>query len=754
LKKTDAKKIIVLIIITLLIGTFLVPAFNALIVIRYEGETGLKTCKHGIVKGKLGAGYGWYWKPPYPNYAPSGMPDFSQKDNAGWKAIFPGPNGKLDSTPHMDDVISSDGLRIAPGPNCHLDSQASGDDVIDWCFCGPVAVANCLWWFDSKYSNPKGNPGDGKDIFPLVKDYGGGDDHSYLNVDYLVEKLALKMKTCTEGLTYADDMQKALDSWFKETNLSQAFEEKTYNKPTFSFVEDEIERSQDVILLLGFYDAETGEKAVDQKQTQFNQAEEIPAEPQILWQMFFPSVTKLDAIQVVLSGSLSDTITAWIFDSQWKTLGKTSMTLQPNPQPMWYQFHFNQSIPLTPGLTYYISLSGKNYNWLWHFWLGPPDNYDGVNTSSLPGPEDDFTFKTEYYVTPPQCIRKGGHFVTCAGVNSEEQKIAFSDPAKDVQNPSPNDHRNAKYVSHDIYNVSIGSPCPSLDYKWWLPDYQSGYDYTIVEKAVIICPKPHIDVDKKVWDKDKWNDETTAKAGDIIRFKIIVHNDGGTELRNIVVTDTLPNCLSYANNATPQEPETDGNKLTWRFSNLKPFEKIEIQFDAKALLVGQNVNKVEVEAPGELYDSDTATVIVQEKPRPDLECEGSLSWSNVKPGSTVTGSFIVKNVGDPGSELDWEIYDYPTWGRWTFNPSSGNNLKPEDGEVTVEVTVTAPSEKNKQFTGEVKVKNKENSSDYCTIPISLATPKSIQQSSFAPTWAKNMPLYRFILYLKNNFIFL
>jgi hypothetical protein len=50
-----------------------------------------------------------YVKPSYPDYAPSGMPDFDEKQDL-W-----GP---------------------APG-------------VYTW--CGPVAVANSLWWLDSEY---------------------------------------------------------------------------------------------------------------------------------------------------------------------------------------------------------------------------------------------------------------------------------------------------------------------------------------------------------------------------------------------------------------------------------------------------------------------------------------------------------------------------------------------------------------------------------------------------------------------------
>jgi len=109
---------------------------------------------------------------------------------------------------------------------------------------------------------------------------------------------------------------------------------------------------------------------------------------------------------------------------------------------------------------------------------------------------------------------------------------------------------------------------------------------------------------------------------------------------------------------------------------------------------------------------------------PDLSSDGSLTWPKIKPGATTTGSFIVENIGDAGSLLDWEISGYPEWGTWTFNPPNGYNLKPEDGPVIVEVTVVAPNEKNKKFTGEITIVNKENNADNETIIISLSTPRS------------------------------
>jgi hypothetical protein len=108
---------------------------------------------------------------------------------------------------------------------------------------------------------------------------------------------------------------------------------------------------------------------------------------------------------------------------------------------------------------------------------------------------------------------------------------------------------------------------------------------------------------------------------------------------------------------------------------------------------------------------------------PDLECSGSLSWTNIEPGATVDGIFQVQNIGDVGSLLNWTINTSSiTWGTWLITPTSGGNLTPEDGQVTVQVSVVAPNEKNSEFQGDLRVENQENSTDFCLIPVYLKTP--------------------------------
>jgi hypothetical protein len=114
----------------------------------------------------------------------------------------------------------------------------------------------------------------------------------------------------------------------------------------------------------------------------------------------------------------------------------------------------------------------------------------------------------------------------------------------------------------------------------------------------------------------------------------------------------------------------------------------------------------------------------ESKADPDLACSGNLRWTDITPKEKVTGSFSVINIGEPGSELDWMVIQFPDWGTWTITPSSGYDLTPEEGPFTVNVSVIAPNKVNTKFSGSVKIGNKENRSDNCTISVSLQTPRN------------------------------
>jgi hypothetical protein len=125
---------------------------------------------------------------------------------------------------------------------------------------------------------------------------------------------------------------------------------------------------------------------------------------------------------------------------------------------------------------------------------------------------------------------------------------------------------------------------------------------------------------------------------------------------------------------------------------------------------------------------------------PNLDCEGSLNWKNVKPGETLNGSFDVKNIGGSGSLLNWEVNKSSVeWGNWEFDPESGTNLTPEEGSVTVKVTVDSPIEENTAYEGFLKVENKDDPNDYDVIPVYLITPR---QNNFVFSFLDILSIYK------------
>jgi uncharacterized repeat protein (TIGR01451 family) len=124
-----------------------------------------------------------------------------------------------------------------------------------------------------------------------------------------------------------------------------------------------------------------------------------------------------------------------------------------------------------------------------------------------------------------------------------------------------------------------------------------------------------------------------------------------------------------------------------------------------------------------ISDTETKTITIKTRVA-NLACYGTLSWVNVSQRDTITGEFTVRNVGDPKSKLDWEIESMPDWGTWSASPLSGTDLTPEQGSITVVVTVEVPRGRNKEYYGNVTVVNSENPSDSAVIAVSCATPRT------------------------------
>jgi len=158
---------------------------------------------------------GFYWKPGnWTDYAPSGMPDFDQKQD-NW---FDPAGGA-------------------------------------WTYCGPVAVANSLWYFDSREETGGIPPPTISDSYGLVTAYGAWDDHNVTNVEPLINDLASLMNTSISTGTDVFDMEHGIREYLNATGYNDSYYEVTVEMPDFYWIEEEVERCEDVILLLGFWTA-------------------------------------------------------------------------------------------------------------------------------------------------------------------------------------------------------------------------------------------------------------------------------------------------------------------------------------------------------------------------------------------------------------------------------------------------------------------------------------------------------------------
>lgn len=152
------------------------------------------------------------WKPSYPDYAPSGVPDFDQKQD-NWK------------------------------------DPATGR----WSLCGPTAVANSLWWLDSEFEPGSTPPPTISDGFSLVPSwYSWRDDHDPDNAEWLIAQLASWMGWGTPGVE-VHTLLNGLNSYLANSGMLGYFCARLVQKPTYTQVVDEFMRCQDVVLLLGFW---------------------------------------------------------------------------------------------------------------------------------------------------------------------------------------------------------------------------------------------------------------------------------------------------------------------------------------------------------------------------------------------------------------------------------------------------------------------------------------------------------------------
>jgi hypothetical protein len=177
--------------------------------------------------GRAAPGDGMHWLTgSYSDYAPVGMPDFSQC-RPEWSQ--PGTPGQ-------------------------------------WTYAGPVALADVLWWLDSAAEPDPQPPGTPSDGYPLVTAYPvfgpAVDDHNTANLFPLVEDLAGRAGTDGRGRpaltrgTRWEDLVAATDGYLQARRLMSAYHLVTVGAPAPAWLAEQVSMGAGAVVLLGVWEAQ------------------------------------------------------------------------------------------------------------------------------------------------------------------------------------------------------------------------------------------------------------------------------------------------------------------------------------------------------------------------------------------------------------------------------------------------------------------------------------------------------------------
>ena len=442
----------------------------------------------------------WVFKGSYANHAPSGMPDFDQtQDN--WRNTA----------------------------------------TTQWSFCGPTAVANCLWWFDSKYANQTGHRGDGWDNFSLVRDYNetpplnpgpNWDDHAFDNVNdlgtvwpaagappalppftpgpqpqpqpiprwgELVERLAWYVDTdgIRSGIfhqgTKVLDMSQGINDWLNDTGQDNLLYVHVEKAPNATWIKNEVVKCEDVILLLGFWEPE---------ELKYLHAEKDPRYPfnpiGIMWHELYPVFCNLYNCTSWIDTNDDGTISPGDFvdfdgkPKEWYVEDVTATIRVTNEtEEMYLEFEggyeqINQAIT-NPVCTWWHEIY-PTFCPMYHIvdWQDNGNGYlDFCDYIQFEG--DPRIWHVEEVGTDiiigNHWARVGGHYVTTAGVNYSANAcmLAFSDPYFDnnVTGGGPGRHPSDHPL---IYPPECHNDAHYVSHDFYLvspSESPGGVDYTV-----------------------------------------------------------------------------------------------------------------------------------------------------------------------------------------------------------------------------------------------------------------------------------
>ncbi len=136
----------------------------------------------------------------------------------------------------------------APHGPPDFDMRQTGWDLSTrWVRSGPAAAADVLWWLDSAAEFDLGYKHD------LVTSYGPYYDHSAQNVPPLVNDLAAKVQTDSEG-TSVENMVAGLEDYIAAQGLQGALLVESIRGPSWDWMWfDALQEDRALVLLLGFW---------------------------------------------------------------------------------------------------------------------------------------------------------------------------------------------------------------------------------------------------------------------------------------------------------------------------------------------------------------------------------------------------------------------------------------------------------------------------------------------------------------------
>lgn len=151
---------------------------------------------------------------------------------------------------------------------------------------------------------------------------------------------------------------------------------------------------------------------------------------------------------------------------------------------------------------------------------------------------------------------------------------------------------------------------------------QQGQDFTPYSEFAVakLCvgpeepAEPSVDIVKDVWDEKSgsWNTEVRVPVGTDLTFRIIVTNNGSTDLTDVTIVDWLSYQLEYRNLANITPDFESPHEIIWHFPLLTSGEQREIIYHAETVHICYGSNLVKVTASESVCDTAIVMVKVNE----------------------------------------------------------------------------------------------------------------------------------------------